>query len=229
MGRAILNPSPRTEGACRRGGTVRIRLGEWRGIPRRLPFTITMESVILAIAFLDGAMVGHLSWADRLRWGFSAADLTGVGAYTLLTGAFFVRTPLMLLGILVFVPFALGLYERRRGTRRALALFWSANVLGFALIGLLTLPAFGAAPFMPHGEVGPSVGGVACLGAWVTALPSGRRRACLYGIAALYLVGKIVFFRDPAGDLEHLIAFPLGMTMEWLTRKPEGPADSHAR
>lgn len=190
---------------------------------RRLPFTLFMELAIIGVAVAHGAVLGELSPAAKTRWGFGLHDLWEGRLYTTVTSTFFVRDLRMFLGILLLIGYSLGVYEWLAGTRRALFVYWSTNILATLLAAwLLVAPLYYWAG-TPLGrelalmsDVGPSAGALGCIGGWVYRLPDRFRRRVFLGIL-VYLVGKLTLFREPFADATHLIAFPLGFVLDgWV-------------
>lgn len=189
---------------------------------RRLPFTLFMELAIIGVALAHGAVVGELSSVAQLHWGFGLHNLWEGRFYTLFTAPFFVRDLRMFLGILLFVGYSIGIYEWLAGTRRAMLLYWVTNVLGLLLAaGLAIAPLYWAGTLLGRelafmSDVGPSAGGLGCIGGWVRRLPD-RYRTLMFLAMMLYLVGKLAFLPEPFSDAAHLIAFPLGFVLVgWL-------------
>src|SRR5689334_18644460 len=70
---------------------------------RRTPFTSLFEVAIIAVALWTGSAQGNLSEDLRRAWGFGPLYFWREHWHTLVTGAFFVRNTLMLLGMVLFV------------------------------------------------------------------------------------------------------------------------------
>ncbi|MBM4431753.1 MAG: hypothetical protein FJ026_15625, partial [Chloroflexi bacterium] len=150
-------------------------------VARRLLFTFLMGLSITAVAIAEGAVLGRLSPTSQLRWGFGLHNLWEQRWYTAFTAPFFVRDLRMLPGILLLVGYSIGVLEWKAGTRQAVLIYWCTNVLGLWLAALLVVaPLYRAgtaqgtaAAFLS--DVGPSAGGLGCIGGWVRHLPNRYR------------------------------------------------------
>jgi phosphatidylglycerol lysyltransferase len=185
---------------------------------RRLPFTILMETAIVLLAVAGGAVTGELSLASQQRWGCGLHNLWEGRWWTVLTAPFFVRDLRMFLGILLFVLYTIGVCEWVTGTRATLAVYWITNVLGLVLAAVLVVgPLYlvrsptGLA-WAARSDVGPSAGGVGCIGAWVRHLPDCQRRWA-FGLILAYLAAKLILLPELFADSAHLMTFPLGFVL----------------
>lgn len=198
---------------------------------RRLGFTLLMELAIIAVATAQGAVLGELRPESKLHWGFGLHNLWEGRLYTLVTSAFFVRDLRMLVGILLLIGYSVGIYEWVAGTQRALALYWSTNILATLLAAcLLVAPLYYAGRSTGRqlalmSDVGPSAGALGAIGGWVDRVPD-RRRRWLFWVVMVYLAGKLALRPEPFADSVHLIAFPMGFVFDrWLrlTRRQAAP------
>lgn len=191
---------------------------------RRLPFTIFMEVVIIGMAVANGAVLGELSPATQLRWGFGLHSLWESRWYTLFTAPFFVRNLRMFLGILLFMGYSVGVYEWVASTRQAVFLYWITNILGLVLAAALVVaPLYSAGMALGKewalkSDVGPSAGGLGCIGGWVSHL-SDRYRRWVFLAVMVYLIGKLAFSPELFADAAHLITFPLGFLVGRINAK----------
>jgi len=157
-------------------------------------------------------------------WGFGPLYFWREHWHTLVTGAFFVRDAIMLLGMALFVAGSVGVYEWLAGTRRALLVFRAANVVTLLLTAaciVFPMHLAGVPPrwdWAPSGDVGASFGGFGCLGAWMTGVGGARRRATLIAIVIAGLVAKFLLVPEIFSDVGHLVAFLVGVLIgaRWL-------------
>ncbi len=125
----------------------------------------------------------------------------------------------MLTVMVLFVLASVGVYETLAGTRRAMLVFWAANVATLLLIaGMVVWPMrlAGVPPtwdWAPSGDVGASFGGFGCLGAWVVGLPSKRTRLLILGTVAGGNVVKYMMYPELFGDAGHLVALIVGIVL----------------
>jgi hypothetical protein len=180
-----------------------------------LLFTIA----IIAIALWNGSAGGRLSEDLGRAWGFGPLTFWREHWHTLVTGAFFVRDTIMLLGMVLFVLGSVGVYEWLAGTRRALLVFWAANVVTLLLTAacvVFPMRLAGVPPrwdWAPSGDVGASFGGFGCLGAWMMGVSGARRRAILILVVTAGLVVKLLLVPEVFGDAGHLVAFLVGVLL----------------
>jgi hypothetical protein len=184
-------------------------------IARRLPFTLLMELSIAGVAVAERAVLGKLSPTSQRRWGFGLHNLWERRFYTAFTAPFFVRDLHMLLGILLLIGYSIGILEWKAGTRKTLLIYWCTNVLSLWLAALLVVaPSYRAGTAQGTAtaflsDVGPSAGGLGCIGGWVRYLPD-RYRHRFFWIILAYLLGKLLLFPELFADSAHLVAFPMG-------------------
>lgn len=171
------------------------------------------------VALWNGSAWGSLSEELKRAWGFGPLTFWREHWHTLATNTFLVRDALMLAAMVLFVAASVGVYETLAGTRRALLVFWAANVATLLLIaGLLVWPMrlAGVSPtwdWAPSGDVGASFGGFGCLGAWVIGLPSRRTQAAILGAVAVGNVVKYLIYPELFGDAGHLVALLVGVAL----------------
>ena len=192
---------------------------------RRAPFTALFTVAIILVAFWNGSAWGSLSEELHLAWGFGPLTFWREHWHTLATNTFLVRNAVMLAAMVFFMVASVGIYETRSGTRRAMLVFWAANVATLLLIaGLVVWPMrlAGVPPtwdWAPSGDVGASFGGFGCLGAWVIDHPSKRLRLWILGIAVIGNVVKYAIFPELFGDAGHLTALAVGIFMGTKLRR----------
>ena len=186
---------------------------------RRTPFTSLFEAAIIAVALWNGSAQGSLSADLKRTWGFGPLYFWREHWHTLVTGAFFVRNTLMLLGMVLFVAGSVGVYEWLAGTRRALLVFWAANVVTLLLTAacvVFPMHLAGIPPrwdWAPAGDVGASFGGFGCLGAWMMGMSGARRRGLLAAIVVAGLAAKFLLLPEIFSDAGHLVAFLVGVVI----------------
>jgi hypothetical protein len=190
----------------------------------RIPFTLFFETAIVAIALWNGSAQGRLSADLRHQWGFAPLYFWREHWHTLVTGAFFVRSAIMLLGMALFVAASVGVYEWLAGTRRALLVFWAANVVTLLLTAacvVFPMHLAGVPPrwdWAPSGDVGASFGGFGCIGAWMMGVSGTRRRIILVAIVTAGLVVKFLLQPEIFPDAGHLVAFLAGVALGAVLR-----------
>jgi hypothetical protein len=190
-----------------------------RRVLGRVPFTLLFEIAIVAVAAWNGSLQGKLSAEQRRAWGFGPLYFWREHWHTLATNTFFVRNAIMLLGMTLFVAASVGVYEWFVGTRRAVLVFWAANVVTLLLTAacvVFPMHLAGVPPrwdWAPAGDVGASFGGLGCLGAWMAGEPNARKRATLVAIVTAGLVAKFLLQPEIFGDAGHLVAFFVGVLL----------------
>jgi hypothetical protein len=186
---------------------------------RRIPFTLLFEIAIIVVALWNGSALGRLSEELRRAWGFGPLYFWREHWHTLVTGAFFVRNAIMLLGMALFVAGSVGVYEWLAGTRRALLVFWGANVITLLLTAafvVFPMHLAGVPPrwdWAPPGDVGASFGGFGCLGAWMVGVSGARRRIILVAVVTAGMVVKFLLMPEIFPDSGHLVAFLVGAAL----------------
>jgi lysylphosphatidylglycerol synthetase-like protein (DUF2156 family) len=184
---------------------------------RRVPVTVSLAVVILALAIVTGTL-----WSPLTGRPLRASLTYGVPAvedgswWTFLTGAFFARRPVeyvpITVGLLVFQGFS----EWRLGARRAVTALLVCHLTGVVGAALILLVTRG------HGyewttqlaldrDAGPSAGFLgAAAAASVTLTPPwrGRLRAGLAAYALLFAVHM-----GSLADLEHAIGIGVGLAL----------------
>jgi hypothetical protein len=128
----------------------------------------------------------------------------------------------MFLGIVLLVGYSVAIYEWFAGSGQALIVYWVTNTVGLLLAAVVFVwPLYRAGSPMGQevaqlSDVGPSAGGLGCIGGWVGCLPQ-RYRRWLFAIVLTYLGAKLAFLPELFADSAHLIAFALGF---FLARRP---------
>jgi hypothetical protein len=186
---------------------------------RRVPFTLFFEAALVLVAVWNGSAQGRLSADLRHQWGFAPLSFWREHWHTLVTGAFFVRSAIMLLGMALFVAGSVGVYEWLAGTRRALLVFWAANVVTLLLTAacvVFPMHLAGVPPrwdWAPSGDVGASFGAFGCLGAWMMGVGGGRRRVILVAVVLAGLAVKFLVQPEIFQDAGHVVAFLAGVAL----------------
>jgi lysylphosphatidylglycerol synthetase-like protein (DUF2156 family) len=196
---------------------------------RRLPFTVIVVAVLLAVAVATGTLwssVQTRGWYLDVAYGLPAIE---AGRWwTLATGAFFALTPVFYLPVIGGFALLVGFTEWRLGTRRAVAITVLGQLLAVLAAALLLLALRGsgwdwAEQASRQTDVGFSAGALvaaAVLTATLRAPWRLRMRAalCVYvGVSMLY-VGSLA-------DLEHVLAVGIALP---LSRRLAGPRRSTA-
>ena len=184
------------------------------GVMRRIPATLTLLVVLLAIGLVTGTLwsaAEHAPWFENVAYGLPAFE---AGRWwTPITGTFFVAEPW------VFVPtilamVGLGFLEFMQGTARAMLYFGVGQL--FAIFASAAFLAIGRLIHWPWAmaeaqmlDVGPSGGTMAALAAAAGLLVAPwRQRAWLvmltYALVSLLFLGQIA-------DIEH--AFAIGLVL----------------
>ena len=184
------------------------------GVMRRIPATLTLLVVLLAIGLVTGTLwsaAEHAPWFENVAYGLPAFE---AGRWwTPITGTFFVAKPW------VFVPtilamVGLGFLEFMQGTARAMLYFGVGQL--FAIFASAAFLAIGRLIHWPWAmaeaqmlDVGPSGGTMAALAAAAGLLVAPwRQRAWLvmltYALVSLLFLGQIA-------DIEH--AFAIGLVL----------------
>lgn len=187
----------------------------------RVPFTTALEVAILAIALANGSAVGGLSAVISRDWGFDPFHFWEGRWHSLATGTVLVRNFAMLAGIVAFLIASVGVYERRLGTVRAVALFFLAHLTTLILTTALVVYPLHLAgarvelDWAPAGDVGASFGAFGCMGGWIRRT-SPRARLRWLGIVTLALAAKLLIYPERFGDMGHLIALYAGILLDRL-------------
>ena len=171
----------------------------------------------MLVALWNGSAWGTLSEELHRAWGFGPLTFWREHWHTLATNTFLVRNTLMLLAMVAFVAVSVGVYEWVAGTRRAMLVFWAANVATLLLLAacvVLPMRLAGVPPrwdWAPAGDVGASFGGFGCLGAWLVGLPDSPKKVTILVLVVAGLVAKYLILPELFGDAGHLVAFTVGL------------------
>lgn len=188
---------------------------------RRIPATLTMVAVILAVGVI---------W-QGLWTSFEKTDLFGTVAYGLpnlaqgmwwtpLTGTFFVNEPWVYL-FTISGFWGMAYLEYRRGTRVALAYYWVGQlfaILATALVLFVAsqLPWAWAQEQAQALDVGASGGTMACIAAAIGLFrPPWRVRGWLVLLGFVFIA---MLFWGAVADLEHLLAVLLILVVDRTLR-----------
>ena len=203
-------------------------------ILRRLPFTLTMLTLLGLTAILTNTQFATISnkWLDRL--GFAPLDLLVLDLGRLITSALVTAGGRVFWEALGMVAFAIGLSEWLTGSRRAALTFWGVHFSTLLIESLVVaLPmhwfgmALGSLAALSR-DVGPSAGYFGALGL-VSAhlkypwnLLSGGAIFIALEFALLHVSGNNNLGLEVSADIAHVIAFPLGWYSSKLVNKDEG-------
>ncbi|WP_062382675.1 bifunctional lysylphosphatidylglycerol flippase/synthetase MprF [Demequina iriomotensis] len=188
---------------------------------RRVPGTITVTVLVLAVGALTGALWTSAESSGLVdRWGWGVDEFADGRWLNLLAGAAIAPAPWMYVLILGTFCIGGGFLELRYGTVRMLIAVIGthvAAVLGTAAL-LLGLGALGVgwAETLAHvPDVGLSNGGFGALGAATAGMPLlWRRRVRLVGL--LYCVAMILYAAE-IWDFTHGMAFAVGILIgPWI-------------
>ncbi|WP_372983996.1 bifunctional lysylphosphatidylglycerol flippase/synthetase MprF [Microbacterium sp.] len=188
---------------------------------RRIPATLTMVAVILAVGVIWQGL-----WTP-----FEKTDLFGTVAYGLpnlaqgmwwtpLTGTFFVNEPWVYL-FTISGFWGMAYLEDRRGTRVALAYYWVGQlfaILATALVLFVAsqLPWAWAQEQAQALDVGASGGTMACIAAAIGLFrPPWRVRGWLVLLGFVFIA---MLFWGAVADLEHLLAVLLILVVDRTLR-----------
>jgi hypothetical protein len=200
-----------------------LRLGQ---LVRRIPFTLCMVVILLAVAGWTNSYFQELTRAWMSRLGFAPRDLWVLRWWRLILSALVTSGAITFWSALVMVGFTSGVAEWMSGTWRALLVFWGVHLATLVLEALIfTLPLHQLGFTQARGlffsrDVGPSAGYMGSLG-YITFFFPRPWRWFGFGIIMIYLIGSF-FLPGRAGvspaielsdNMAHIIAFPLG----WLT------------
>lgn len=201
-----------------------------RAVLRRLPYTVLVVITILTVTAVTETMERPISLRSLNDWGFSLNDLRHGRLYFLLIAPFQAYRPYMVLTITSSLLLFLGACEYLLGTRRAIIVFWTAHVaayLGaFALLWPFATAGYAWAERLTRQpDVGASAAAFGAAGAAIPFLPPAYRRPAFTALA-LYLLSYLAVDRH-IWDLEHLIAFPVGLALGLIFLRERGePAPS---
>lgn len=198
---------------------------------RRLPFTLGLLAVV-GVLVLVASGPGFASRPEVVaRWGFALHKLWEGEVWTVVTATVLLHRPFLFPASALFLAYAVGVYEWAAGTRRALVVFWTADVVGALVLALgVVLPLYAAGTALGHelafaDDVGVSGGAFGCLGAWMGRLPTRWRgwppRRLALGAVAVYFAADLFVPGALEADLLHMIVFPLGL---WLDRRLGRPS-----
>jgi len=150
-----------------------------------------------------------------------------------MTGTFLSHDFGMFVRQFFFAAAVIGAYEWVEGTWRALAVFFSIDILGSLLVLFCVLPLLvglpytvGEAELLTH-DVGMSAGGFGLLGAIVAIRP---RRWMLLLLVTLSIVGKMWVEFEAIADTAHMLCLFLGFGLQTfletkrLARRPAKPS-----
>lgn len=179
----------------------------------RLPFTLLFLIVMLVANTLAGILSGTLSESALTNWGISHLSVRQGEIYRLVTGTFFSHDLGMFFRQIVFAATVIGAYEWTEGSRRAVLLYVSIDIIGTLVVLFAILP--GLVIFHPSMgddalavyDVGMSAGGFGLIGALIAL----QRYRGLYLLAVVVAIAvKIWLSFDAIADSAHLLCLFLG-------------------
>jgi membrane associated rhomboid family serine protease len=197
----------------------------WRGIIRRVPFTMVMLVVIAAVGLTTATHLDRLQPSLLRRFGFAPFHLHTGDLVRLLTSAFLTLGGWSFYGSLAMIAVCVGLAEKRVGTWRTGLTFWGIHLATLLIQSLLLaisarhLDVLWVKLVQIEHDVGPSAGYYGCLGLVCQKQSEPRRRWLLAIIGGILLSRLIWSALSPhrhnslAADIAHLIAFPLGVAL----------------
>ncbi|WP_164658942.1 rhomboid family intramembrane serine protease [Tropicibacter sp. Alg240-R139] len=183
----------------------------------RLPFTLLFLAVMIVANSLAGTLSGVLSESALTNWGISHLSIRQGEVYRLISGTFFSHDLGMFLRQVVFAATVIGAYEWTQGSRRAVLLYVSIDVIGtlvviFAILpGLVLLHPTIDSEVYADFDVGMSAGGFGLIGALIALLK--YRWTCLFVVCVAIAVKIWVSF-DAIADSAHLLCLFLGFAAQ---------------
>ncbi|MEH6726415.1 MAG: hypothetical protein V7703_09660 [Hyphomicrobiales bacterium] len=183
----------------------------------RIPFTLGFLLVMVTANWLAGTLDGLLPPQALRAWGISHQSILNGDAFRLITGTFLSHDFGMFVRQLCFAAVVIGCYETIEGTWRAVAVFFTIDVLGTLLVLFLVLPlliglpvATGEAELLTH-DVGMSAGGFGLIGA----LAANQRHRWILLIGALLLItAKVWISFEAIADTAHMLCLCLGFILQ---------------
>lgn len=183
----------------------------------RLPFTLIFLTIMICANALAGTLGGSLPEHALSGWGISHLSVLEGDLFRLFTGTFLSHDLAMALRQFVFAACVIGTFEWLQGSRRALAMFFSIDVVGTLVVLFAILPAlvhvhpsFETQELAVY-DVGMSAGGFGLIGALV-ALQRYRWPLLVAICAAIFIKVWISF--DPIADSAHLFCLLLGFVVQ---------------
>lgn len=173
----------------------------------RVPFTLVFLATMVLANYLAGTLSGALPVNILTRWGIGHGTILNGELYRLVTGTFLSHDLGMFLRQFAFAATVIGYVEWKRGSGKAMALFFSLDIVGTViLLGLFLWwqPPEGL-PNMY--DVGMSIGGFALIGLSIAAMP--KRWLLLIGILSAIAL-KFSIAPDLLADCGHFLALILG-------------------
>ncbi|QDS96512.1 hypothetical protein FF011L_53240 [Roseimaritima multifibrata] len=190
----------------------------------RLPFTLTMLSVLIAAGIYGRSHVGLLDQTIQDRAGYSMRLIVEGQVHRAITSLLFTAGGWRFYSSIAMFGLGVGYVEWNYGTTRSLATFFGIHITTLALmtIGVLAVNAMASThrgQLLWHvQDVGPSAGYYGCIGLALAGLASPIRWPII-ALILLVLIARATwsFIHLPedgqmlSADFAHLIAFPLGM------------------
>jgi hypothetical protein len=137
----------------------------------RFPFTLAFLAIMITANWLAGTFTGLLPPQALMQWGISHQSILNGEIFRLVTGTFLSHDFAMFLRQFCFAALVIGAFEWGDGTRRAITVFFTIDIVGTLLVLFVVLPFFadmpdfdGRAALTMH-DVGMSAGGFGLIGA----------------------------------------------------------------
>ncbi len=196
-------------------------------IARKIPFTLVIVAAILIVTTVTGSILRPLTEEQYRVWGYGFDTLERWRWQALILTMFQVSRPYVVLTVSATLLLMLGACEYILGTWRAMLVFTVSHVVGYVgadlvLRALLVAGANSIIPLTQQYDVGASAAAFGAAGAVLPFLPS-RMRKILFALIVMYLVIFLLTSRA-IWDIEHLLAFPIGLLMGLLFLRKRGGA-----
>jgi hypothetical protein len=188
----------------------------------RFPFTLAFLAIMVTANWLAGTFTGLLPPQALTQWGISHQSILNGEIFRLVTGTFLSHDFAMFLRQICFAALVIGAFEWADGTRRAIAVFFTIDIVGtllvlFAFLPFLAdMPDFGGSAALTMHDVGMSAGGFGLIGALVAKQP----KAWLFLTLTLAAIAaKIGFGFEVIADTAHILCLLLGFGLQSLLTK----------
>jgi len=188
----------------------------------RFPFTLAFLAIMVTANWLAGTFTGLLPPQALTQWGISHQSILNGEIFRLVTGTFLSHDFAMFLRQFCFAALVIGAFEWGDGTRRAITVFFTIDIVGtllvlFAVLPFLAdMPDFGGRAALTMHDVGMSAGGFGLIGALVAKQPKAWQFLTLT-LAAI--AAKIGFSFEVIADTAHILCLLLGFGLQsWLTK-----------
>ncbi len=187
---------------------------------RRIPLTLALFAVILALGILTGTVLIDL-WPFLIQhFGWNLTALKEGNFYILWPLLFFATTPGLVLPMMLGLVLGAGALEYFYGTKLTAIIFFIIGPLACLINTLILWPGFILGNNFIRGylstpDMGSSAASLACWGVFLS-IEKSRIRKITLGLTFLAL---FLFFTSPQNnDPAHLTALALGTGTGWLIR-----------